>query len=72
MKEEMMAWVGISRSPCPKCSSHSTEELHRPLEPGVRQTDPANPRYVFLKCLECHHEEPYGTYKNVGNTLVKA
>ena len=64
-----MAYLGVDRTPCPKCGGRATVEEQDFLHPGERLGD--NPREVFLKCMECGHRQSYGVYRIVGNTLVK-
>ena len=59
-----MAWVGIQGQKCPKCGSIYTDEVQKPLSaPDLRE--------IYLKCFKCGEETYVGTYKKVGNTLVK-
>lgn len=60
-----MAYLEIGGTPCPKCGSTATMETQHFLVPREPR------REVFLKCASCGHEESYGVYTIVGNSLVK-
>lgn len=59
-----MAWVGIKGQKCPKCGSNHTDEVQEPQgTPDLRK--------IYLKCFNCGEETYVGTYRKVGNSLVK-
>lgn len=61
-----MAYIGIQGQPCPKCGSIGTVEIGKPTGgPNIE-------REVYLQCYECKHEESYGRYRLLANSLVKS
>lgn len=60
-----MAYVGIQGTPCPKCGSSATQEVHKPTGGGGHE------RQISLYCHSCSHDAYWGVYKLLGNTLIE-